>query len=535
MEIPSQYPEVNPMKQRRNIYFTTYYRNILAADFKDEDEFGEFEDVIKEQLPVTFRVNPTYPCYKKIIDLFDNEERLREYFFKGVEESSEVEVEEFKRRYGTDLNNINLSKVDWYPSKLIYSLNASRAGFRKNKGLKLFHKTIQNAGEAGLLSRQEVVSMIPPYLLEVEAGDLVLDVCAAPGSKTGQIMELIHQKEAAEKISIPRGGVVANELNIQRANRLTHQVKRITTGGIAVINHEGQSIPKVINKDGAEIRFDRVLVDVPCSGDGAIRKLPQRWKKWSSVDGMNLHPLQIELLIRSIQLTKVGGRIVYSTCSLSPIENEAVVAEVFRRAEQLAPGAIKLVNVHEKLPNFKGRKGLLHWINAIKVKNGPGYQDEGNFKFEDLFTVYKEWNDTVVKESNGNLSKSMFPTTEEELRGFGIENTMRVMPHDQNTGGFYLAIIDKIAEVPFPQSISKNNIATENDMSNEIEEFVKIEETMKEELDNITEYYGLSPVIRLIIHRKLPRIYLCIKQEKKESTLRLIELLSIILRNLLRI
>jgi len=66
------------------------------------------------------------------------------------------------------------------------------------------------------------------------------------------------------------------------------------------------------------------LVDVPCSGDGAIRKLPQKWKKWDTHAGMSLHNLQITLLIRAINMTKVGGTIVYSTCSLNPIENEAV-------------------------------------------------------------------------------------------------------------------------------------------------------------------------------------------------------------------
>jgi hypothetical protein len=75
--------------------------------------------------------------------------------------------------------------------------------------------------------------------------------------------------------------------------------------------------------------FDKVLAgnfglakkkDVPCSGDGAMRKLPQRWKFWRSGDGLNLHELQVTFLKKAIQMTKVGGKIVYSTCSLNPIE-----------------------------------------------------------------------------------------------------------------------------------------------------------------------------------------------------------------------
>lgn len=70
----------------------------------------------------------------------------------------------------------------------------------------------------------------------------------------------------------------------------------------------------------AKFYFDKVLVDVPCSGDGAIRKLPLRWRSWSTKDGMALHPVQLSLLMRALQLVKIGGLVVYSTCSLNPIE-----------------------------------------------------------------------------------------------------------------------------------------------------------------------------------------------------------------------
>lgn len=91
------------------------------------------------------------------------------------------------------------------------------------------------------------------------------------------------------------------------------------------------------------------MVDVPCSGDGAIRKLPNRWKMWNSKDGMELHEVQIQLLKRAIELTKVGGTIVYSTCSLNPIENEAVISEVLSRAKQFSPDKslnLEIVDIH---------------------------------------------------------------------------------------------------------------------------------------------------------------------------------------------
>ena len=73
-------------------------------------------------------------------------------------------------------------------------------------------------------------------------------------------------------------------------------------------------------------QFDRVLADVPCSGDGTLRKSPDLWRSWALSSAVQLHPVQIGCLVRGLSLLKVGGRLVYSTCSMNPLENEAVVA-----------------------------------------------------------------------------------------------------------------------------------------------------------------------------------------------------------------
>lgn len=76
------------------------------------------------------------------------------------------------------------------------------------------------------------------------------------------------------------------------------------------------------------ILFDRILCDVPCSGDGTIRKAPDIWRRWTPGNGNGLHPLQLRIALHACQMLKVGGRLVYSTCTFNPIEDEAVVAEV---------------------------------------------------------------------------------------------------------------------------------------------------------------------------------------------------------------
>jgi 16S rRNA C967 or C1407 C5-methylase (RsmB/RsmF family) len=88
-----------------------------------------------------------------------------------------------------------------------------------------------SANDSGLISRQELVSMLPPLCLNIQSNDLVLDMCAAPGSKTGQMLEMI---------GLNKGGVVANDVDFARASMLIHQIQRINnSSGILVVNHMG--------------------------------------------------------------------------------------------------------------------------------------------------------------------------------------------------------------------------------------------------------------------------------------------------------
>jgi len=129
-------------------------------------------------------------------------------------------------------------------------------------------------------------------------------------------------------------------------------MNRLNTANIVIINHLAQNFPNMKYKDfkkgeDKRVKFDRIVCDVPCSSDAAIRKIPQKWPVWNTKDSQALHPLQIQLLQRGIELLKVGGKVTYSTCSLNPIENEAVVAATLRNNK----GKIRLVR--SELPHFK--------------------------------------------------------------------------------------------------------------------------------------------------------------------------------------
>jgi len=158
---------------------------------------------------------------------------------------------------------------------------------------------------------------------------------------------------------------------------LIHQLNRSGTTGMAVVNHAGQFLPELYTTKVGSVKhkfqFDKILCDVPCSGDGATRKLPIKWLKWHTSDGMILHPLQLSILMKAVNLLKKGGLLVYSTCSLNPIENEAVVNALFDKVGR----GLELVDIHDMF-GVKGRRGMLKWdVSAITDKCYENEKQEG--------------------------------------------------------------------------------------------------------------------------------------------------------------
>jgi len=205
------------------------------------------------------------------------------------------------------LEEIDAKKINWFTGVG----SAWTLPFERGKAEGDVKVILSALHETGRLTRQEAVSMIPAIALDAQPGDLVLDMCASPGSKTTQIAEHLNEK----------GIVMANEVVNSRINTLVANTKRHGAITPIIVHHDGRFIPKV-----PQTGFDKVLVDAPCTGSATTRKNPDVWNKWLPSGGRALHKLQLELLTRAINLTKPGGRIVYSTCSLDPIENEAVVA-----------------------------------------------------------------------------------------------------------------------------------------------------------------------------------------------------------------
>ena len=256
---------------------------------------------------------------------------------------------------------------------------------------------LKNLHETGRLTRQEAVSMLPVLALGAEPGEIILDMCASPGSKTTQIAECLGES----------GLVLANEVVNSRVNMLVSNSQRHGSSCIAVVNHDGRHIPKV-----PESGFNRVLVDAPCTGSGTTRKNPDVWSKWLPSGGRSLHDLQVDLLSRAVAVTKPGGRIVYATCSLDPVEDEAVVAEVLRRHDVLA-----LLDASELLPGVPGEAGRSEW---------PLLGDDGH-------------------PTDESFPDSMMPPAEKWISS-ALPRCIRIWNDKIDAGGFFLAVLELSAD-----------------------------------------------------------------------------------------
>ena len=195
----------------------------------------------------------------------------------------------------------------------------------------------------GRVTQQEAVSMIPVKLLDCRPGMHVLDMCAAPGSKATQLAEAIADE----------GVVLANESNPGRGNMLVSNAQRAGVTSLVTTQHDGRGLPRPPLPG-----FDRVLVDTPCTGNATTRKNPELWANWTPSSGPSLQTLQIALLRKGAMLLAPGGLLAYSTCSLDPVENEAVVAEILDGCEFL-----RLIepDLSAHLPGLVSRPGMVEW------------------------------------------------------------------------------------------------------------------------------------------------------------------------------
>uniref|UniRef100_A0A665UFC7 tRNA (cytosine(34)-C(5))-methyltransferase n=1 Tax=Echeneis naucrates TaxID=173247 RepID=A0A665UFC7_ECHNA len=399
---------------KENKLFEHYYKELGLVP---EGEFDLFMEAMREPLPATIRITGYKSHAKEILHC------LKEKYFKDIQE---LEIDGQKIEAPQPLT--------WYPDDQAWHTNMSRKIIRKSPLLEKFHQFLVSETESGNISRQEAVSMIPPLLLKIEPHHKILDMCAAPGSKTAQLIEMLHSDM---EVPFPEGFVIANDVDNKRCYLLVHQAKRLNSPCIMVVNHDASCIPTLnIDSDGKKdiLFYDRILCDVPCSGDGTMRKNIDVWKKWTTSNSLHLHGLQLRIAVRGVEQLAVGGRMVYSTCSLNPIEDEAVIAALLEKSE----GALELADGSADLPGLKWMPGVTSW--KLMTKEGQWYSD---------------WSE-VPSSRHTQIRPTMFPPKDpEKLLGMHLERCMRILPHHQNTGGFFVAVLVKKAPMPWNKKYPK--------------------------------------------------------------------------------
>jgi len=199
----------------------------------------------------------------------------------------------------------------------------------------------QPAYKNGEIYVQNFSSMLPPLILDPQPGDKVADLAAAPGSKTTQLAALMQND----------GLILANDASTIRLYKLKANLEQ--QGATCV--HTSRGLAELMWRKHSS-QFDHCLVDVPCSMEGRIRlDRPKTFEKWSLKSIKQLAKRQRQMLRSAVSMTKPGGTIVYSTCTLAPEENEAVVDWALQKSE----GAVVVEQI--QLSGVPFSAGITEW------------------------------------------------------------------------------------------------------------------------------------------------------------------------------
>ena len=285
---------------------------------------------------------------EKFIERYENLtdfEEFKKYSLSFLRRSIRVNtikipIDELKKRLE---KNWNLEQIPW-----------CKEGFYIEH-IKKERRDIGNLIEhsLGYFYTQEAASMIPPLVLEPKESDVVLDIAASPGSKTTQIAAMMNNK----------GVLIANDYQIPRIKPLSLNIQRCGITNCIITLMQGQWFYN------SNIKFDKILVDAPCSGTGTIRKSLKTLRIWNPNMVKRLSITQKQLIETAFNILKQNGTLVYSTCSLEPEENEAVVDFLINKYDNAQLEEIKINNLKRSEPilEFDNNKYNENIKNCLRI------------------------------------------------------------------------------------------------------------------------------------------------------------------------
>ena len=257
--------------------------------------------------------------------------KLKGYSLKNPRKSFRVNtlkisVNEIKER----LNHLKLKEIPW--CKEGFYLEKDTIGIGNLKEYQL-----------GYIYIQEAMSMLPVEVLKPKLNDFILDMAASPGSKTTQIASKLKNT----------GLIVANDVSYLRLKPLVMNLERCGITNTIISLQEGRFFKNN--------NFDKILLDVPCSGSGTLRKNPKIMSQWSINFVRRMSGIQKQLIKCAFDNLKENGEMVYSTCSLEPEENENVISYLLKERDN-----VKIMNLDLKI---KKSKPVLKFENDIYNKD----------------------------------------------------------------------------------------------------------------------------------------------------------------------
>jgi len=222
--------------------------------------------------------------------------------------------------------------------------------FRTITGTKNITKTKEYI--EGNITIQDEAAGLSSFVLAPKEGEIVLDVCSAPGGKTTYLAELMHNK----------GKIVAWDIYEERLKQVEQNAKRL---GIDIIQTEVHDATKL--KEEYVEKFDKILLDVPCLGLGVIRRKPDiKWNRQEE-DIKEISDIQFNILKTCSKYLKRNGTLVYSTCSMLKEENDAII-EKFIKEENF-----ETVNIEEQIPNEFSKITTNNMVQFLPSQNHDGF------------------------------------------------------------------------------------------------------------------------------------------------------------------
>lgn len=263
--------------------------------------------------------------------------------------------------------------------------------------------------QAGLYYLQEPSAMAPAASLGVEPGDRVLDLCAAPGGKSTQIAAFLQGQ----------GLLVSNDNSEERVKTLAWNLERWGAANCVVTREEPAHLARFFPGF-----FDKILIDAPCSGEGMFRKDPKAVRSWTGFNSAKCSLIQKDILKWGAVMLKPGGRMVYSTCTFSPEENEEVINSFLREFPEFSLIELPLNHGWEEggVPGFLWKADAAGELRKTRRLMPHRVRGEGHFlALVEKRAALKHENKAMVS----NMANSGIPAP---LEAFAAEYLTRTLP-----------------------------------------------------------------------------------------------------------